>query len=115
MWLVRELVRLVARIALATAIALVLAVLLALVSSHGFTAAARILTITIGCVLLALAGVGRGSNIERYSTQNVTKIAWGVIPGFDGMRPKPEDPTLAPGAVFFVSGLALIALGVAVF
>jgi hypothetical protein len=47
--------------------------------------------------------------------QGVTKAAWGTIPGFDALRPRPEDPKLAPGAVFFSSGLVLIVLGVAVF
>ena len=34
-------------------------------------------------MLLALAGVGSGSNLERYMDRNVTKVAWGSIPGFD--------------------------------
>ena len=45
---------------------------------------------------------------------NVTKIAWGVIPGFDSFRRTPEDPTLSPGIAFFCSGLAVIVVGIAV-
>jgi hypothetical protein len=44
--------------------------------------------------------------------QSVTKVAWGQIPGFDAMKRNPEDPTLAPGAAFFCSGLVVIVLGV---
>lgn len=115
MWLLRELVRLVLRIALAIVIALAVALVLALVSANSFTSSARILTIVFGCMLLAMAGVGRGSNVERFMDQGVMQAAWGTIPGFDALRPRPEDPRLAPGAVFFCSGLALIVLGVAVF
>jgi hypothetical protein len=113
MWLVRELVRLIVRIAVGAAVALALAAILAIVSSRGFLADARILCIVIGCMLLAMAGVGRGSNVERYMDRNVTKVAWGEIPGFDALKPRPEDPTLAPGAVFFCSGIAVIAIGIA--
>jgi hypothetical protein len=113
MWLVRELVRLLVRIAVAAAVALALAAILGAVSSRGFFADARILCVVIGCMLLAMAGVGRGSNIERYADRSVTKVAWGQIPGFDALKTRPEDPTLAPGAVFFCSGLVLIAIGLA--
>jgi hypothetical protein len=113
-WFLRELARLILRIALATAVALALAALLSAVSVNGFDASARILCITFGCILLALAGVGRGSNVERYVDRNVTKVAWGTIPGFDALRTRPEDPRLAPGIVFFLSGLALIAVGVTI-
>ena len=50
----------------AIVVALTLAGLLAAVSAQGFTFAARILCIVIGCMLLAMAGVGSGSNLERY-------------------------------------------------
>ena len=112
MWLLRELVRLVLRIALASAIALGAAGILAAVGVDGFVSTARILCIVFGCMLLAMAGVGRGSNMERFMDQGVLQAAWGTIPGFDAMRPRPEDPTLAPGAVFFCSGIAVIAVGI---
>lgn len=112
MWLARELVRLILRIALAAGIALAAAALLAAVGVNGFVPTARILCIVFGCMLLAMAGVGRGSNVERFMDQGVLQAAWGTIPGFDAMRPRPEDPTLAPGAIFFCSGLAVIAVGI---
>jgi hypothetical protein len=60
-----------------------------------------------------MAGIGRGSNVERYADTNVTKIAWGTIPGFDSFaRRRPNEPTLAPGAVFFCAGIAVIAVGI---
>ena len=115
MWVVRELVRLVMRIVVITAVTLGIAALLALVSVGSFDTSARILCIVVGCMLLAMAGVGRGSNVERYMDTSVQQAAWGNIPGFDAVRPRPEDPTLAPGAAFFCSGLALIVIGIAFF
>jgi hypothetical protein len=115
MWVVRELVRLVIRIVVITAVTLGIAALLALVSAGSFERNARILCVIVGCMLLAMAGVGRGSNVERFMDTSVQQMAWGNIPGFDAVRPRPEDPTLAPGAAFFGSGLALIVIGVAVF
>lgn len=112
MWLARELLRLAVRIAVISAAALAIAGVLAAVGSGGFHTDARILCIVGGCMLLAMAGVGRGSNVERYMDQNVTKVAWGNIPGFDAMKRNPEDPTLAPGAAFFCSGLVVIVLGI---
>jgi hypothetical protein len=114
MWVVEELARLVVRIVACVAVALGLAAILAAVSSQGFAFDARILCIVIGCMLLAMAGVGSGSNLERYMDVNVTKVSWGVIPGFDASKRNPEDPTLSPGAAFFVSGLAVIVVGILV-
>jgi len=111
-WIVRELARLVVRIALVVVAALAIAGILAAIGSGGFHTDARVFCIVLGCMLLAMAGVGRGSNVERYMDQSVTKVAWGQIPGFDAMKPHPEDPRLAPGAAFFCSGLVVIVLGV---
>ncbi|HEY6962477.1 MAG TPA: hypothetical protein VI408_11360 [Gaiellaceae bacterium] len=112
MWLVRELVRLVVRIVVIAAVAFLIALVLAVATSGSFDKDARIMCIAIGCILLAMAGVGSGSNVERFMDQNVTFVAWGSIPGFDAMRPRGEDPRLAPGAALFVSGLVVVALGV---
>ena len=75
MWVVRELVRLVVRIVVAAAVAAALAGILALVSAGSFHSSARILFIAIGCGLLAMAGVGSGSNIERYMDTSVQQAA----------------------------------------
>ena len=61
-----------------------------------------------------MAGVGSGSNVERFMDTSVQQVAWGNIPGFDAVRRHPEDPSLTPGAVFFCSGLVLLVLGIAV-
>jgi hypothetical protein len=111
-WFVREMVRLVVRIVIATLIAFVLAGALSAVSVHSFQTSARVLCIVFGCILLAMAGVGSGSNLERYMDRNVTKVAWGSIPGFDSNKRNSEDPTLSPGAVFIGSGIALLAIGI---
>jgi hypothetical protein len=111
-WFVRELVRLVVRIVVCVVVALAIAGLLAAVSAQSFAFDARILCIVLGCMLLAMAGVGSGSNLERYMDRNVTKVAWGSIPGFDAAKRNPEDPTLSPGATFFLSGLVVIVVGV---
>jgi len=67
------------------------------------------------CMLLAMGGVGRGSNVERFSDQGVMQQVWGTIPGFDAMmRSRPDEPRLNPGIVLFLSGLVLVALGVTV-
>ena len=111
MWVVRELVRLVVRIVVAAAVAAALAGILALVSAGGIGSVHGTI---IGCGLLAMAGVGSGSNIERYMDTSVQQAAWGNIPGFDAVRPHPEDPSLAPGPAFFCSGLVLIVIGIVV-
>jgi hypothetical protein len=111
-WVVRELLRLVVRIVACVAVALVLAAILAAVSSQGFAFDARILCVVLGCMLLAMAGVGSGSNVERYMDSNVTKVSWGTIPGFDASKRNPEDPTIAPGVAFFLSGVVVIVVGI---
>lgn len=115
MWLVRELVRLVVRIAVATVVALAIAGLLAAISAHSFETSARILCIVLGCMLLAMAGVGSGSNLERYMDRNASKLALGALPGFNANKRNPEDPTLSPAAVFVCSGAVLIAIGILAF
>ena len=39
----------------------------------------------------------------------VTQAAWGRIPGVSTLERRGEDPTLRPGIVFVLSGLALLA------
>jgi hypothetical protein len=110
MWVVRELVRLVSRIAVAVLIAIAIAEVRAIVSGGDTFHTFRIVLLLIGCVLLLLGGTGTGSVAGR-------RVNWGTItPGlggviFRGFQPKPEDPTLTPGAVFIASGVVLLALG----
>jgi hypothetical protein len=109
MWLLRELVRLVERIVIGFLIALALAALWATVSEHSFRHDLYITTLVIGGLLLVMGAVGRGSNFDRSMDFGVTQSAWGRIPGFSSLERRGEDPTLNPGIVFVLTGLALLA------
>src|SRR6476659_2956834 len=109
MWLVRELIRLVEKIVLGFAIALALAALWALVSEHSFSHDLYVTTLTIGCALLLMGAIGRGSNFDRGMDFGVTQAAWGRIPGVSSLTRRGEDPTLNPGIVIALTGLALLA------
>jgi hypothetical protein len=40
---------------------------------------------------------------------SVTQAAWGRIPGVSTLERRGEDPTINPGVVFVLAGLALLA------
>jgi hypothetical protein len=109
MWLVRELVRLVVRVVLAFVVALVLAALWAIVSEHSFTHDLYVTTLFVGCALILMGAVGRGSNFDRAMDAGVTQAAWGRIPGVSTLERRGEDPTINLGVVFVLAGLALLA------
>ena len=110
MWVVRELVRLLARIAVAVLIAILLAEIKTVVSGGDTTHTFRIMLLALGAVMLLLGGTGTGSAAsDRVNWGTITPGLGGVI--FRGFQPKPEDPTLTPGAVFIASGIVLLALG----
>jgi hypothetical protein len=112
MWIVRELVRLLSRIVVAVLMAILLAEIKTVVSGGDTTHTFRITLLAIGAVMLLLGGTGTGSAASHV-------VNWGEItPGFGGtifrgFQPRPEDPTLTPGAVFIVSGVVLLAFGAA--
>ena len=108
-WLVREFLRLVEKIALGFLIALALAVLWAAVSEHSFGHDLHITTLVLGCALLAMGAIGRGSNLDRGMDASATQAAWGRIPGVSSLNRRGEDPTLNTGIVFVLTGLALLA------
>jgi hypothetical protein len=108
-WVVRELIRLVEKVVVGFVIALVLAVLWAAVSQHSFSHSLYLTTLFIGCALLLMGAVGSGSNLDRAMDAGVTQAAWGRIPGMSLRERHPEDPTLNPGVVFVLCGLALLA------
>jgi xanthine/uracil permease len=114
MWLVRALARLVVQIVVISAVTVLLALLLATVSAGSFHSDGRVLGLVFGCMLLAMGGVGRGSNIERFSDQGVMQQVWGTIPGFDALQSHPDEPRLNPGIALFLSGLVLVALALTV-
>ena len=109
MWLVRELLRLIEKIVLGFLIALALAALWAAVSEHAFSHDLYITTLTLGCALLVMGAIGRGSNFDRGMDASVTQAAWGRIPGVSSLNRRGEDPTLNPGIIFALTGLALLA------
>ena len=114
MWFVRSLARLAVQIVAISVVTILLSLILAAVSAGSFHSDARILAIVLGCMLLAMGGIGRGSNVERFADQGVMQVAWGSIPGFDALKSHPEEPRLSPGVALFVSGLVLVALGVTI-
>jgi hypothetical protein len=111
-WVVREFVRLVLRIVLGFVLAFAFAVLWAAVGTGGFEDALRRTTLGVGCLALLLGGIGRGSNFERAMASTPTEQFWGRIPGTSALQARGEDRTLAPGAVFFLTGAALLALAI---
>ena len=114
MWVVRELARLLVKVAIAFAVALVLAVLWAAVSDRGLTHSLRVTCLAIGCLAILMGAMGRGSNLERAMDYGPMQQYWGRIPGMSKLEQRSEDPTLAAGAVFFLTGPALILLGTVV-
>jgi hypothetical protein len=111
MWIGRELVRLVARVAICFTFALALAAIWAAIGTQSFETDLRRTCLALGCIALLLGGIGRGSNFERAMDAGVAHNFWGRVPGMSTLRSTGEDRTLAPGAVFFLTGIALLALG----
>jgi hypothetical protein len=103
MWLARELLRLVGKVALGFLIALALAAVWAAVSEHSFGHDLHVTTLTVGCALLVMGAIGRGSNFDRGMDAAVTQAAWGRIPGISSLHRHGEDPTLNPGVVFVLT------------
>src|ERR1043166_5482325 len=111
MWVVRELSRLLFRIAIAVLIAIAIGEVRALIEGGDTMHTFRVIVLLLGGLMLLLGGTGTGSAAsERVNWGTITPGLGGVI--FDGFRPRPEDPTLTPGAVFIVSGVVLLAIGV---
>jgi hypothetical protein len=107
-WLLRELLRLLERIAVAVAIALAIAEVRTLASGGSTQHAFSISLLLIGAVMLMMAAAGPGSSYER----SLTAVGryWSSRAGVDDS--KTPSPTLTAGAVFVLSGAAVIALGV---
>jgi hypothetical protein len=108
-WVARELLRLLERVAAGVAIAAVVAAVWSL-TQHGSTAHRfQIAFIVIGAIVVALGALGRGSSYQR---ETDLQTRWGLR-GVSALLPRadPTEPQLAPGAVLFVSGAIVIALG----
>ena len=93
-------------------LALVLATIFAAIGSGSFETALRRTCLGLGCLALLMGGIGRNSNFERAATYSPTERFWGRIPGTSTLDRQGEDRTLAPGATFFLTGAALLALAI---
>lgn len=111
MWVVRELLRLVEKVVAGFALALVAALVWAAVSRYSFTHNLHLTTLILGAFLLLMGAIGSGSNLDRGMDFGVTQAAWGRIPGVSTTTRTGEDPTMRPGIVLFLTGLALLAFG----
>lgn len=110
MWIVRELARLLIRIAVAVLIAIVIAELRAIRTGGDTAHTFQVIMLLLGGLYLLLAGTGTGSAAsQRVNWGSITPGSGGVL--FRGFRPRPEDPTLTPPAVFIGSGIACLAIG----
>ena len=112
MWVARELVRLLLRVVIAFVVALALAAVWAAISDKGLAHSLRTTCLALGCLALLMGGIGRNSNFERSMDAG---RHLGRIPGLSSLQSRGEDPSLAPGFVFFLTGVALLALGLLVF
>jgi hypothetical protein len=65
--------------------------------------------LTLGCALLVMGAIGRGSNFDRGMDASITQTALGRIPGVSSLNRRGEDPTLNPGIVFVLTGFVLLA------
>jgi hypothetical protein len=99
-------------VGLALAVAFALAVVWAAISDKGLAHSLRTTCLALGCIALLMGGIGRGSNFERSMDAD---RHLGRIPGLSSLQSRGEDPTLAPGIVFFLTGAALLALALLVF
>ena len=110
MWILRELSRLLGRILVAVTIAVLIAEVRAIISGGDSFWTFRVVLMLLGGLMLLLAGTGTGSVASRVvNWGEITPAAGRII--FRGIKPRPEDPTLTPSAVFVGSGVILLALG----
>jgi hypothetical protein len=111
-WVVRELLRLVEKVAIGFAIPMIAALIWAALSQYSFHRNLHLTTLILGAVLVVMGAVGSGSNLDRGMDFGVTQAAWGRIPGVSTTRRSGEDPTMRPGIVLILTGVALLAVGV---
>ena len=108
MWALRAALQLAVRVAVALAIALVVAAIWALARGGGFVHALSVGCFVVGGLTILLGAMGQSAYNRNLETA-------GRLPGVPAWtQTKPGDTTLATGAVFFLAGLALIAIGLAI-
>lgn len=112
-WILRALAQLALTAAILFAGAAVLAGLLALVRGGDFLGSLRITALCVGALLLLMAGTGGA--FSRAADAEARQSALGRLPGLPSWTDsRPEEPTLSSSAVFAISGVALIVLGLVV-
>jgi hypothetical protein len=112
-WFARALAQLVLTAAILFAVAAVAAGLLALVRGGEFPGSLRITALSIGALLLLMGGTGGA--FSRAADAEAQQGALGRLPGMPSWtESRPEEPTISTNAVFAISGLALVVLGLAV-
>jgi hypothetical protein len=111
MWFVRELGRLLVKVAIAFAVAFALALVQAPLRGGSFVHGLQVSCWVVGGLLLVMAAMPPASMFERQMDYGVTQSAWGRVPGVSTLKRHPEDPRLNPVAVFAITGLALLAVG----
>jgi hypothetical protein len=106
MWVTRALVQLLERVAVGVVLALALALLLALARGGSFGDG-----FVVACWIVGVLAILLGASGQSAWSRNVTTL--GRIPGAPSvMRTQPGDTTLSAGAVFFLTGAALIGLAI---
>jgi len=107
-WVIRESLRLLEKIAIAVVIAIIVAELRTLASGGERMHTFQLSLVIVGALLLMMGAVGPGTNYER----NLTAVGryWSHRAGVQDNAP-PPGPVLTAGAVFVLSGVAVIALG----
>lgn len=113
MWFARALAQLVLTAAIAFVAALAVAALLALVRGGEFLESLRITALSIGALLLLMAA--GGGALLRAADAEVQQSTLGRLPGVPSWtESRPDEPTISSAAVYGLSGLALIGLGLVV-
>lgn len=108
MWLLRELLRLLEKIFVAVLIAIVLAEVRTLLAGGDRLHTFQISLVIIGALLLMMGAAGTDSAYDRHLS--AVGRYWGQLSGVHDAEPQ-VGPVLTAGAVFVVSGVAVIALG----
>lgn len=111
MWVVRESLRLLEKVAIAVLIAVVVAEVRTLASGGDRMHTFQVSLVVVGALLLMMGAMGPGSNYDRELT--VVGRYWSQRSGVPDDAP-PPGPVLTAGAVFVLSGAAVIALGLLV-
>ena len=108
MWLPRELLRLLEKIFIAVVVAVVLAEIRTLISGGDRLHTFQISLVIVGALLLMMGAAGNDSAYDSHLS--AVGHYWAQRTGVDD-RNAQVGPVLTAGAVFGISGAAVIALG----